>query len=427
MNEPLIEVKNLGKRFARRADKHRDYALRDLIRDVFRGQRSEPALRKDEFWAVRDVNFRVDSGDAVAVIGRNGAGKSTLLRMIAGLLQPDSGKVHVRGRVQALIALGTGFSKVLSGRENVLNGAVIQGMGRAEIARKFDDIVEFAELEDFIDSPVGTYSSGMRARLGFALAVHLDPEILLIDEILGVGDIAFQNKCQVRMRQMQAKGVTVVLVSHSNTAVVQMCSSAVWLHEGCVKSIGASKDVVEEYVSFLDALDSQKRIRQEEKRVKSGRVRSRSSVEQTVYGFFMNDATELTNYQCSLDGGKGVCNDEFDTHDSMVINIGFTLKHEPANLKVGIIIFHEDGTRIAVMTTSESDDLSSIRGQMLTLQFHIDDLCLRAGNYVLVTPVQDGQSFLWRNEAARFTIRGDREPSLGQIHLANHVIVSSSD
>ena len=422
MKPPLIEVADLGKRYAMHANKHRDYAFRDLIRDVFSGRKAIDHLRTDEFWAVRDVSFRVDRGDAVAVIGRNGAGKSTLLKMIAGLLKPDAGRVAIRGRVQALISLGTGFSGGLSGRENILNGAAIQGLTRRQITRRFDDIVEFSELEDFIDSPVGTYSSGMTARLGFALAVHLEPEILLIDEILGVGDIAFQNKCQVRMRQMQADGVTVLLVSHSNTAVVQMCSTAVWLHEGCVHGIGESKQVVEQYVKFLDGLDAQRRIRAEKRRVEKSRVDTASDIEQTPYGFFMNNPNELSDFTCDVTGGKGAARDEFEMHNSIAFRIHFKLAHIPLNLKVGLILFHEDGTRIAVMTTTESAALDGLQRQEIGIRFDIPDLCLRPGNYVVVIPIQDGQSFLWRHEAAKFTVRGDREASLGRVHLQHTVL-----
>jgi ABC-type polysaccharide/polyol phosphate transport system ATPase subunit len=417
MKPPLIEVADLGKRYAMRANKHRGYAFRDLIRDVFSSRKAIDRLREDEFWAVRDVSFRVDRGDAVAVIGRNGAGKSTLLKMIAGLLKPDAGRVAIRGRVQALISLGTGFSQGLSGRENILNGAAIQGLTRREITRRFDDIVEFAELEDFIDSPVGTYSSGMTARLGFSLAVHLEPEILLIDEILGVGDIAFQNKCQVRMRQMQADGVTVLLVSHSNTAVVQMCSTAVWLHEGCVRGLGPAKDVVEQYVEFLDELESQRRIRTASKRVDKKRVRSDSGIEQTPYGFFMSNPAELSKYECRMDGGKGSGLDEFDIHDPVAFRLTFHLAHVPSNLKIGFVIFHEDGTRMVVMTSAEGSSLEGFHQQDVDVRLEVTDLCLRPGNYLLVTPIQDGQSFLWRNIASRFTIRGDRASSLGRVHL----------
>jgi ABC-type polysaccharide/polyol phosphate transport system ATPase subunit len=416
---PLIEVESIGKRFAMRADKHRGYAMRDLLREAVFGGTSTNELRTDEFWAVQDVSFQVGRGDAVGIIGRNGAGKSTLLRMIAGLLQPDAGYVKARGRLQALIALGTGFSPELSGRDNVLNSAAIHGLSRKKIDHLFDEIIDFAELEDFIDSPTGTYSSGMLARLGFAVAVHMDPEVLLIDEILGVGDIGFQNKCQVRMRQLQASGVTLLLVSHNNAAVLQMCSSAIWLNEGRVGAIGPAQKVVDAYVAHMDALDAQRRIRSEARRVDADRVRQKDPVEQTAYGFFMNDATELHDYRCSMCNAHGGACDTFQMHDAVQFDISFDLKAPPTALKVGLVLYHEDGSRMAVITSSEHGLFDTFQGTSVKLTIDIPDLSLRPGNYLAVTPIQEGQSFLWRHVAARFTIEGDRMVSLGRVHLAN--------
>ena len=419
LDAPLIEVESIGKRFAMHADKHRGYALRDLLRDAIFGGKKTRELRTDEFWAVQDVSFQVGRGDAIGIIGRNGAGKSTLLRMIAGLLQPDAGHVTTRGRLQALIALGTGFSPELSGRDNVLNSAAIHGLSRKNIDARFDEIVDFAELEDFIDSPTGTYSSGMLARLGFSVAVHMDPEVLLIDEILGVGDIGFQNKCQVRMRQLQASGVTLLLVSHNNAAVLQMCSSAIWLNEGRVGAIGPSQTVVDAYVAHLDSLAAQRRIRSEAKRVQADRVQQKDPVEQTAYGFFMNDAIELQGYRCSMCNDQGTQSDAFKMHDATVFNIAFDLASPPTALKVGLVVYHEDGSRMAVVTSSEHGLFDGFIKTHVEMTITIPDLNLRPGSYLAVTPIQDGQSFLWRNVAARFTIEGDRMVSLGRVHLAN--------
>ncbi len=423
--DPVILAEGLGRRFAKRAQEHRSYALRDLIRDVLGRNRDQQVMREDEFWAVRDVSFRVDAGDAVGIIGRNGAGKSTLLKMVAGLLKPDTGRAKVRGHVQSLISLGTGFANELSGRENVLNSAAVQGMPRRIIASKFDDIVDFAELEDFIDSPVGTYSSDMRARLGFAVACHLDPQVLLIDEILGVGDIGFQNKCQVRLRQMQAAGVTFLLVSHSPSSVVQICSTALWLHEGRTRGIGPAKDVVESYVKFLDELESQRRIRTDAKRVKQSRVRQKSEIEQSIYGFKMNAPTEISHFECKLMSESGEVCHEINMHDAICLQLEFTITHIPRALKVGIVFYQEDGTRISVLTTGEHDLQNKLSGRHISLRINIPDFNLRPGRYVVMTPIQDAKSYLWRNEAARIKVRGDRTPSLGHMHLTNTMTASA--
>ncbi|BAM02584.1 putative polysaccharide ABC transporter ATP-binding protein [Phycisphaera mikurensis NBRC 102666] len=200
-----------------------------------------------EFAAVDGISFRVERGEAVALIGRNGCGKTTTLKAIAGLVRPDAGEVEVRGRVQALVALGAGFNDELSGAENVVNNAAVMGLSAAEAARVLRKATGFAEIGRFIEAPVGTYSSGMRARLGFAVAVNLSPDVLLLDEILGVGDLAFQQKCFTRLQRLRRAGVTILLVSHSLDQVSKLCDRAVWLDGGKLVQEGPVSEVVRAY------------------------------------------------------------------------------------------------------------------------------------------------------------------------------------
>lgn len=201
------------------------------------------------FWALKDVSFTVEQGDIVGVIGRNGAGKSTLLKVLTRITEPTSGRAVLRGRVGSLLEVGTGFHPELTGRENIfLNGAIL-GMRRREIERKFDEIVAFAEVERFIDTPVKRYSSGMYVRLAFAVAAHLDPEILLVDEVLAVGDAAFQKKCLGKMKDVAGEGRTVLFVSHNMAAVSQLCGRGVWLSEGRVTQMGHAGVVVKAYLA----------------------------------------------------------------------------------------------------------------------------------------------------------------------------------
>jgi lipopolysaccharide transport system ATP-binding protein len=210
----------------------------------------------ETFWALREVSFTIAPGRMVGVIGHNGAGKSTLLRLMGGVGQPDAGRIEVHGRLGALLELGAGFHPELTGRENAIINGVISGLTKAEVARQFDSIVSFAELEDFIDSPLRTYSSGMIMRLAFAVAAHIEPEVLLIDEVLGVGDLAFQEKCLQRIEEFKSSGCTILLVSHNTDEVEQLCDEALWLRGGRLVAHGPAREVVKGYVNEMTHLEA---------------------------------------------------------------------------------------------------------------------------------------------------------------------------
>ena len=232
----------------RRGERHD--SLRDLIPSLASralGRRRPDVLADQEFWAVRDISFEVRAGEALGIIGPNGAGKSTILKLLTKILRPTRGRMEIRGRVGALIEVAAGFHPDLTGRENVYLQGAIMGMPRADIARKFDAIVDFSGVEEFIDTPVKRYSSGMNARLGFAIAGHLDPDVLLVDEVLSVGDVAFQEKCVARMRELLARGVPLVFVSHNLGAVVDLCTRAILIDHGVVQFNGRPAEAVAEF------------------------------------------------------------------------------------------------------------------------------------------------------------------------------------
>jgi ABC-type polysaccharide/polyol phosphate transport system ATPase subunit len=223
------------------------YGISDIGRNIVCLPTNSQRLRADEFWAVEDISFEIRRGESLGLIGANGSGKTTLLKMLNGIFWPDKGKITARGRMGALIAVGSGFHPLLTGRENIyLNGAIL-GMGRHEIDRKFDEIVDFAGMDDFLDTPVKHYSSGMFVRLGFAIAIHCDPDILLVDEVLTVGDINFQRKCAMKMKELEKKGVTKIFVSHDLSSVEQLCQKAIHLSRGQVKHYGNTHDIIEAY------------------------------------------------------------------------------------------------------------------------------------------------------------------------------------
>ncbi len=264
MRESIIEVHDLGKMY--RLGEFVGYrTLRDAIaqaaRAPFRSLRSgsagttlEPTMSHANgyIWALKNVSFNVHQGQAVGIIGPNGAGKSTLLKIMSRITEPTEGWAKVRGRMGSLLEVGTGFHPELTGRENILINGAILGMSRAEIAKRFDEIVEFSGIRQFIDTPVKRYSDGMRVRLGFAIAAHLEPEILVVDEVLAVGDEAFQRKCLKKMEEVTSRGRTVLYVSHNMASIQNLCETAMLLNHGRIAASGRANDVVGEYLSSLD-------------------------------------------------------------------------------------------------------------------------------------------------------------------------------
>lgn len=265
MSAPVISVENLSKRYLighrtertldNRQPNFRDMlerSLHNMVRkagDVVRGRQVVQGDAVEEFWALRDVSFEMREGEVLGIIGRNGSGKSTLLKILSRITEPTAGRVSMRGRVACLLEVGTGFHPELSGRENVyLNGAIL-GMKHNEIRKKFDEIVSFAEVEQFLDTPVKRYSSGMYVRLAFAVAAHLEPEILIVDEVLAVGDSEFQKKCLGKINDVSRReGRTVLFVSHNREAIGQLCHRAIWLNQGSLQMDGSPRDVIEHYL-----------------------------------------------------------------------------------------------------------------------------------------------------------------------------------
>jgi len=248
MDEIVLEFDHVWKRFKKGELSHD--SLRDLIphlgKKIF-SNRSKGKLKEREFWAVKDVSFHVKKGEALGIIGPNGAGKSTILKLLSKILKPNQGNIKVRGRLSALIEIGAGFHPDLTGRENIyLNGAIL-GMGKEEIKKKLDDIIGFSGLTDFIDTPVKRYSSGMYARLGFSVAAHVDPEILLVDEVLSVGDFTFQHKCINKMNEIVRNGTTVIFISHNIPSVINLCPNTILLNKGEIERYGNSREVCRYY------------------------------------------------------------------------------------------------------------------------------------------------------------------------------------
>ncbi len=270
MLDIVIKAENLGKKYiiGHETERGRYVALRDVLmhnartlwnktKDLAKGKAIIQGDTLEEVWALKDVNFEINRGEAVGIIGRNGAGKSTLLKVLSRITEPSAGRVTIKGRVASLLEVGTGFHPELTGRENIYLNGTILGMTRKEVKRKFDEIIAFAEIEKYLDTPVKRYSSGMYMRLAFAVAAHLEPEILLVDEVLAVGDAAFQKKCLGKMGEVSKAGRTILFVSHNMQAIQSLCSTAIQLEKGYITSSGEAHSVVSSYFHSLVGMASE--------------------------------------------------------------------------------------------------------------------------------------------------------------------------
>jgi lipopolysaccharide transport system ATP-binding protein len=330
-----IETAALGKRYSLGATHDNYKTLRDAIARGFK-----PRAPGDDriLWALRDVSLEFPVGQSVGVIGRNGAGKSTLLKILARVTTPTVGSVRIRGRVGSLLEVGTGFHPELTGRENIyLNGAIL-GMRRAEIARKFDEIVEFSEIEAFLDTPVKRYSSGMYVRLAFAVAAHLEPEILLVDEVLAVGDMAFRKKCLGKMGDISHEGRTVIFVSHNLSAIRQLCTTAVWIDKGQVELTGSADEVTGAYERASMAEVDEMVTR-----------RTRAS-EETAGKTAWIDWVELRD-------GSGEPCAQFEAGDMCIVDIGIGGRPLPG-FSVDWFVSNERGEKVAFGSASHTHDIS---------------------------------------------------------------------
>lgn len=330
MSDIAIRFTGVSKKF-RRGELHR--SLRDLIPALAGGVLKRRRPDAGEFWALNDVNLEVRHGETLGVIGHNGAGKSTMLKHLAGIMTPTRGRIEVNGKLAALIEVGAGFHQDLTGRENVFLSGAILGMSRAEVSRKFDAIVDFSGMSEFIDMPVKRYSSGMWARLGFAVAAHLEPEILVIDEVLSVGDFVFQQKSLQKMREVASGGATVIFVSHNLRAVSDLCRRSILMDGGTIVADGPTSDVLQDYLSrerrkLLTSRDVDVGIvgvdlQQDDKSIVRLRAGSRASVSVTVKA---NRAVEkIAVVLAILDEGLEII---FDTSTER-------LGHQPLNLAAG--------------------------------------------------------------------------------------------
>jgi ABC-type polysaccharide/polyol phosphate transport system ATPase subunit len=419
--KPVVVVENVSKKFVRNPDTHLDYGVRALLNEIL-GRQHDTNLRRDEFLAVDNISFELYPGESFALVGRNGSGKTTTLQMLNGTLKPDAGKIVIDGRVQALIALGSGLDPRLSGWENIFNAAAVLGLNNQQTRAIVDEIIDFSELEDFIESPIQTYSSGMFARLGFSIAVHLNPEILLVDEILSVGDHAFKNKCFIKLNKLQADGTTIVLVSHSHSKVVQICERALWLQNGKTAMIGEAQEVVEKYIDFLEKLEIKNQEKQENEQ-KLGVVSQThkhknegSEANLHLYGPIYDEPELIDNLSVEF-LVNGTETSSVALHDSITIRFSFDLKDKVAKLNAPVVVMREDGLLMTVFTPLYSEKLTKVRSGHVACEVSVPDLVLNPGKYVLILPIMDGHSYIYRNVVKEFRVIGGKGKVRGLLDM----------
>ena len=345
-------------------------SLRDFIPNFFKNlihKNENIALNESEFWAVKDVNFTIPKGGVVGVMGPNGAGKSTILKLLSGIMSPTKGKMTINGRLSALIEVTAGFHPELTGRENVYLNGTILGMKSREIDRKFDEIVAFSEVEDFIDTPVKRYSSGMYSRLGFSVAAHMDPEILVVDEVLSVGDIAFQSKCAQKMRELLGSGATILLVSHQISLIQSLCKRVLLLHHGELIKDGPTEEVIPYYQNITFKKNEEE-------------FKHKVKAEQGKVKINQDLLVEIT--KVALYGKDLKLKEEFTEGEGFEIKIDYNFKQEVVDPIVIIDIIRSDSILCCSLNSKESGvALGKVSGPA-SIKVIFNDLNLAPGIYL---------------------------------------------
>ena len=414
-----IEVVNVTKIYRKYARRKQFATLKSAL---LKGSLIQDLQPEETFPALRGVSFNVAAGRTYAVIGRNGSGKSTALKLVAGITKPTTGTVRVEGRISALIELGAGFHPEISGRENVYINGIMLGLTKREVTRRFDEIVEFAELQDFIDAPVKTYSSGMYMRLGFAVAIHVDPDVLLVDEVLAVGDEGFTHKCLDKFGEFKRRGKTILLVTHSLGLVERFCDEALWLDGGKVRGSGDPKRVVGAYLTDVGKSEEQELARAEARAQdestpesgsrESGSAGSRPEPERTSAtgdmtrqdeGRWGSREVEITGV--TLKGEDGQAAHIFQSGERVAIHLAVRAHEPTSDFVFGIGIYSADGINCyGTNTHLEEFTAQDIRGEGEAV-FTIDTLDLVEGTYKLDVAVHKRDGYPYDYHRLLYTFR----------------------
>jgi ABC-type polysaccharide/polyol phosphate transport system ATPase subunit len=408
-----IEVTNVTKVYRRYARRKQFATLKSAL---LKGSLIQDLQPDETFPALQGVSFNVAAGRTIGIIGRNGSGKSTALKLVAGITKPTTGTVKVEGRISALIELGAGFHPEISGRENVFINGIMLGLTKREVARRFDEIVEFAELQDFIDAPVKTYSSGMYMRLGFAVAIHVDPDVLLVDEVLAVGDEGFTHKCLDKFGEFKRRGKTILLVTHSLSLVERFCDEALWLDSGKVRGAGDPRRVVGAYLIDVERTEEKELARAEEKahddtvdetgpepRAESQEPHAVDDMTKAVEGRWGSREIEITGVTLKAENGEAA--HIFQSGEPVAIHLAVRA-HEPNDDFVfGVGLYSADGvTCYGTNTQMEDYKPEEIRGEGEVI-LNIESLDLVEGTYKLDVAVHKRDGYPYDYHRLLYTFR----------------------
>jgi ABC-type polysaccharide/polyol phosphate transport system ATPase subunit len=410
--EAAVVLRGVSKRFrlfrGRQVSTVKDLFVRGGRAGLFSGQ---------ELWALRDLSLCLGRGRMVGIIGGNGSGKSTLLKLVGGILKPTAGTIEVAGRVAALIELGAGFHPEFTGRENIWVNGILLGLSRAEIRERFDDIVTFAGLDNFIDNPVKTYSSGMYMRLGFAIAVTVDPDILLIDEVLAVGDEAFQHKCVGKIQEFKARGKTILLVTHDLGSVERLCDEAIWLHQGTLMAQGPTREVIGSYLGHVATEETQAlgvEHREAEAAVAAGTAQRWGTREVELTAVRLTDRAGQERYL-------------YDAGEACTVHLAYRAARPVEDPVFGIGVFRKDGVCCyGTNTAIDGLHLGKLAGEG-EVRMAVPRLDLVEGDYLLDVAVhaRDGHPYDYHSRLYAFAVRS-RTRDTGVARLAHDWHISDT-
>jgi len=394
-----VKVENVSKKYCRALKKSMLYGMDDIGRNMLGLRSRSERLRKDEFWAIDDVSFEIKRGEVFGLIGSNGSGKTTFLKLINGIFMPDKGKITVMGRVGALIAVGAGFHPTLTGRENVyVNGAIL-GMTKKEIDGKFDSIVEFADIGDFLDAPVKTYSSGMFVRLGFSVAVHCEPDILLVDEVLAVGDKDFQLKCYQKMAEVRKTGTTIILVTHNENVIREYTSQTLYLFNGTQRFFGPSEEAISLYIK--DVLEH----------------KSKKTAVNPVFESKRYKKAEVVSLKFYDKSGREVS--FLETGQELNISLKCKVNEKLKDPIFGVYFYDDSGFSYCINSHYENVNFNGELNGLVKIKISVPEFHLPMNSYVCTTFIAEeipDNLIDWHDKAYRFVV-GRARNARGSIKL----------
>lgn len=396
-NDVVLSVEGVSKKFCRDLKRSLFYGVQDIGQELLglRGEKNQ--LRKGEFWALQDVSFQLKKGEALGLVGKNGSGKTTLLKIIAGLIRPDIGSVNIKGRIAPLIALGAGFNPILTGRENIYANMSILGLSNKEIDDRFDEVVEFSEIGEAIDAPVQSYSSGMAARLGFASAIHTEPEILLIDEVLAVGDVKFRGKCIRRLAKLRERGTAFIFVSHNSMAIMSVSNFAIYLNRGNLIASGSTEQIIKKYEEDLFSIASH---------ISQGMlsIPAKSAVESSGIDIvslkFINLQEEIMDFIVS---GESAC---------FCAGLKVHQNFEDVSLRIQILEMAGENNTVLFLSGWLDEQFFDLKPGDCEIRINLPYVGLKPGLYMASINIRKGKNFIFDTvEGFRFLVKGDASMS----------------